>query len=325
MRSALITGFPGQDACYLSGLLLEKGYKVYGLIKRYTSPNWSNLEYLDLFDRGLQLITGDVTDIGSLFDAVNQSQCDEFYNLAAQSYVGGSWTLAHVTTQVDALGPLNCLEVIRRSNKHIKFYQAATSEMFGNSNTNGVQTEETPFLPRSPYGVAKLYGYHITRNFRESYGMFACSGILFNHESPIRGIEFVTRKITDGVARIKAGKIDYIELGNLDAERDWGFAGDYVEAQWLMLQQPEPKDYIIATGVKHSVRDVCQIAFAKVGINDWQQHVRSTEANMRPAELNSLQASCNRAQQELGWRPKMDFRSLIEFMTTEDLKRHGCV
>ena len=321
MKTALITGFPGQDACYLADLLLKKHYKVYGIIKRYSCPNLSNLEYLNLLDRGLQLITADVTDIGSLFDAVDIAQPDEFYNLAAQSFVGASWRLAHVTSQVDAQGPLNCLEVIRRVNPKIRFYQAATSEMFGNANINGYQTEDTPFMPRSPYGVAKLYGYHITKNFRESFDIFACSGILFNHESPIRGIEFVTRKVTDGVAKITAGKLDKITLGNLKAERDWGFAGDFVEAQWLMLQQDQPQDYIIATGIKHSVEDLCRIAFGHVGL-DWRNYVIESDQFKRPAELHSLQAKCDKAKNNLGWQPKVSFNELIAMMVDEDVKRN---
>ena len=321
MTTALITGFPGQDACYLADFLLQKGYKVYGVVKRYTAPNWSNIEYLDLFRKGLKLITADVTDIGSLFDAVEESKPDEFYNLAAQSFVGASWRLAHATTQVDAHGPLNCLEVIRRINPKIKFYQAATSEMFGNANINGYQTEDTPFMPRSPYGVAKLYGYHITKNFRESFNIFACSGILFNHESPIRGIEFVTRKVTDGVAKIIKGKSDRIYLGNLSAERDWGFAGDFVQAQWLMLQQETPRDYIIATGVKHSVEDLCRIAFNRVGL-DYREYVIESEQYKRPAELHSLQAKCDKAKLELDWQATMSFKDMIELMVDEDIKRH---
>jgi GDPmannose 4,6-dehydratase len=322
MTTALITGFPGQDACYLADFLLQKGYKVYGVVKRYTAPNWSNIEYLDLFRKGLKLITADVTDIGSLFDAVEESKPDEFYNLAAQSFVGASWRLTHATTQVDAHGPLNCLEVIRRINPKIKFYQAATSEMFGNANINGYQTEDTPFMPRSPYGVAKLYGYHITKNFRESFNIFACSGILFNHESPIRGIEFVTRKVTDGVAKIIMGKSDRIHLGNLSAERDWGFAGDFVEAQWLMLQQQTPQDYIIATGVKHSVEDLCRIAFNCVGL-DYREYVIESEQHKRPAELHSLQAKCDKAKLELGWQATMSFKNMIKLMIDEDIKRHS--
>jgi GDPmannose 4,6-dehydratase len=321
MKRALITGFPGQDACYLADLLLAKGYEVHGTIKRYTCPDYSNLTYLNLFNKGLKLHTADVTDIGSLFDVIEIAQPDEFYNLAAQSFVGNSWRLAHVTTAVDALGPLNCLEAIKRINPKIKFYQAATSEMFGNSNSNGVQTEDTPFEPRSPYGVAKLYGYHITRNFRESYDMFACSGILFNHESPIRGIEFVSRKITAGVAKIKKGLTQSLNLGNLNAERDWGYAGDYVEAQWLMLQQESPMDFIIATGIKHSVKDLCDVAFKAAGIDDWQKYVVVDPQFKRPAELDSLHASCSKAERVLGWKPKMNFKELIELMVKEDLRR----
>ena len=325
MKRALITGFPGQDACYLADLLLNKGYQVYGIIKRYSCPDYSNLTFLDLLNRGLNLITADVTDIGSLFDAIEIAQPTEFYNLAAQSFVGGSWRLTHTTTDVDALGVLNCLEAIKRTDPSIRFYQAGTSEMFGNSNTDGYQTEDTPFMPRSPYGVAKLYGYHITRNFRESYGMFACTGILFNHESPIRGIEFVTRKVTDGVARIAMGKqTEPIRLGNLDAERDWGFAGDFVEAQWLMLQHHTPEDFIIATGVKHSVRDLCKTAFDVVGI-DWKQWVVEADEFKRPAELHSLHAKSSKAKNELGWEPRVAFNELIEMMVVSDLRRQSGV
>ena len=323
MKTAIVTGFPGQDACYLAELLLDKGYKVVGLIKRYSVPNYSNLEYLDLFNKGLILETGDVTDIGSLLDIVETHQPDEFYNLAAQSFVGGSWRLAHVTTDVDAKGVLNCLETIKRVNKNIKFYQAGTSEMFGNANINGVQTEETPFMPRSPYGVAKLYGYHITRNFRESYNMFACTGILFNHESPIRGIEFVTRKVTDGVAQILKGKNSKIKLGNLSAERDWGHAKDYVEAMYLMLQQDNPEDFIISTGVKYSVADLCEKAFNLAGIEDWKQYVEVDDKFVRPAELDTLQASCTKAKEKLGWTPKTSFDELIKEMLEADIKRHS--
>ena len=323
MKTALITGFPGQDACYLADLLLTKGYKVYGMVKRYTAPNWSNLEYLNLFNRGLKLLTGDVTDIGSIFDLLEHSNPNEFYNLAAQSFVGGSWRLAHVTTEVDAKGVLNCLEAIRRFNKTIKFYQAGTSEMFGNANIDGYQTENTPFMPRSPYGVAKLYGYHITKNFRESYDIFACTGILFNHESPIRGIEFVTRKITDGVVQIVNGKSDKIVLGNLEAKRDWGFAGDFVNAMWLMTQQSQPKDYIIATGISHSVGEFCQLAFNRVGITDWQNYVTVSDEFIRPAELNHLCANTTLAKTELGWTPVMDFNTLVNVMVDADIARYA--
>jgi GDPmannose 4,6-dehydratase len=324
MKSALISGFPGQDACYLAEFLLDKGYKVFGIIKRYTAPNYTNLDFLGLRNRAnFHLITADVTDIGSLFDAVEIAQPDEIYNLAAQSYVGHSWRLAFTTAQVDATGPLNFLEVIRRTNPKTKFYQAATSEMFGNNSTNGVQSEETAFMPASPYGVAKLYGFHITKNFRESYGLFACSGILFNHESPIRGIEFVTRKVTDGVAQIKAGKANQIKLGNLGAERDWGHAKDFVRAQWMMLQQEEADDFIVATGKKHTIGDLCRTAFDAAGIDDWKQFVVSDPEFVRPHDLVSLHASSDKAQRVLGWKPEISFKNMIEEMVHHDLKRHG--
>lgn len=322
MTNVLIIGFPGQDACYLADLLLTLDYNVYGTMKRYSCPDYSNLDFLNLRSRGLKLLTADVTDIGSIFDALETSSPDEVYNLAAQSFVGNSWTLAHTTTQVDAIGPLNILECIRRFNKKIRFYQASTSEMFGNSNTNGFQTEDTPFMPRSPYGVAKLYGYHITKNFRESYGMYACSGILFNHESPIRGIEFVTRKVTDAVAKIALGKQEFVELGNLDAERDWGHASDFVIAQYLMMQQNAPDDYIVATGKKHSIRDLCRVAFSTVDIDNWEDYVRINPAFIRPAELNSLHASSTKAKDVMGWEPDIKFEDMIKEMVIEDLGRN---
>jgi len=254
---------------------------------------------------------------------VRNIQPDEFYNLGAQSFVGESWNQAHLTTEVNAIGVLNCLTAIKEFSPNTKFYQASTSEMFGNSNIQGIQTEDTPFVPRSPYGVAKLYAHHITQNYRESYGMFACSGILFNHESPIRGIEFVTRKITDGVAQIVTGKKTELILGNIDAKRDWGFAGDFVEAMWLMLQQDQPEDYIISTGYQHTVRDVLDIAFGKAGIQDWSSYVKSDQRYIRPAELNALLGSSDKAKRQLGWTPKMTFKELIEEMSDADLKRHA--
>jgi len=337
-RVALITGFPGQDACYAAEYWLSLGYTVVGGIKRYTSPNYSNIDYLNLRENPqfhletllnlrenprFHLETLDVTDIGSIFDAIQKWNPDEIVNLAAQSYVGKSWRIAFTTTQVDALGPLNFLEAIKRTNPKIRFYQAATSEMFGNNSTNGVQTEDTAFMPASPYGVAKLYGYHITKNFRDSYDFFACSGILFNHESPIRGIEFVTRKVTDGVAQIVAGKEDVIKLGNLHSERDWGHARDYVRAQWLMLQQDEPEDFIIATGVKHTISDLCQQAFSAVGIDDWQNYVVSDAEFVRPHDLVSLHASCDKAKRVLQWEPETSFSEMITEMVDADLLRHG--
>ncbi len=322
MKTAIVTGFPGQDACYLADFLLNKGYTVVGIIKRYSVPNYSNLDYLDLRRRGLVLETGDVTDIGSIFDIVDTHHPDEFYNLAAQSYVGGSWRLAHVTTDVDAMGPLNCLEAIRRIKPECKFYQAGTSEMFGNSHEDGWQRETTNMQPRSPYGVAKLYGFHITRNMRESYNMFACSGILFNHESPIRGIEFVTRKVTDGVAKIATGQNYKLNLGNLKAKRDWGYAGDYVEAMWMMLQADEPVDYVCATGKTYSVKDLVKTAFKYVGITDWENYVAVNKKFIRPAELDFLRGDSSKMQEELGWKPKVEFEQLIHTMVEADIKRY---
>ena len=320
MKTAVVTGFPGQDACYLADFLLNKGYTVVGIIKRYSVPTYSNLDYLHLRQRGLVLETGDVTDIGSLFDIVEHHQPDEFYNLAAQSYVGGSWRLTHVTADVDAIGPLNCLEAIRRIKPECKFYQAGTSEMFGNSNDDGWQSETTNMLPRSPYGVAKLYGFHITRNMRESYNMFACSGILFNHESERRGIEFVTRKISDGVARIHLGLQDKIILGNLDAKRDWGYAPDYVESMWLMLQQDNPDDYVIATGKAHSIREFLDRAFQCVGIEDWIDYVGEDDRFMRPAEVDVLRGDSSKAKEKLGWKPKTTFDEMVKNMVSNDIR-----
>ena len=323
-KTALITGFPGQDACYLAEYLLDLGYKVVGGIKRYTSPNYSNLDYLGLRDRdNFSLEILDVTDIGSIFDVLETYDFDEVYNLAAQSFVGASWRLTHATMAVDGLGPVNMMEAIRRVNPKIRFYQAATSEMFGNSSTNGVQTEETPLLTASPYGAAKLYAHRMVGNARDSFGLFACSGILFNHESPIRGIEFVTRKVTDGVAQIATGKADVIKLGNLDAERDWGHARDYVRAQHLMLQQDTPEDYIIATGVKHTIRDLCREAFHAAGITEWEDMVVSDPQFVRPHDLVSLHASCDKAKRQMGWEPETSFKQMIKEMVDCDMKRHG--
>jgi len=324
MKTALITGFPGQDACYLAEFLLGKGYMVVGGIKRYTSPNYSNLDFLGLREHpNFQLEILDVTDIGSIFDVVLKHEPEEIYNLAAQSFVGASWRLTHATMAVDGLGPVNFIEVIRRTNPKIRFYQASTSEMFGNSHINGRQTEDTPLLTASPYGAAKLYAHRMIGNARDSFGLFACSGILFNHESPIRGIEFVTRKVTDGVAQIVAGKSDKIKLGNLGSERDWGHARDYVRAQWLMLQQDEPEDFIIATGRKHSIMDLCRVAFNAAGITDWEQYVVSDPEFVRPHDLVSLHASCDKAERVLGWKPETSFEEMIYEMVEADFIRHG--
>ena len=324
MKTALVTGLPGQDACYLVEFLLDKGYRVIGGTKRYTSPNYSNLDFLGLRDRdNFHMEILDVTDIGSIFDVVEKWEPEEIYNLAAQSFVGASWRLTHATMAVDGLGPVNMMEVIRRVNPKIRYYQASTSEMFGNSSTNGVQTEDTPLLTASPYGAAKLYAHRMVGNARDSFGLFACSGILFNHESPIRGIEFVTRKVTDGVAQILKGNIDKIRLGNLDAERDWGHAKDYVRAQWMMLQQDEPEDYIIATGVKHTIRELCETAFHAAGITDWEDKVVSDPEFVRPHDLVSLHASCDKAKNKMGWVPEISFKEMIKEMVDADFVRHG--
>lgn len=320
-KTAFVTGMTGQDGPYLAKLLLEKDYKVYGLVKRYSNPNLDNLEFLGI-ENEVELVTGDITDDGCINHLVKTIKPNEFYNLAAQSFVGSSWDLNKVTTEVNAMGPLNILNAIKLHSPETRFYQASTSEMFGNATTPS-QDETTPFTPRSPYGVAKLYAYWITVNFRESYSIHASNGILFNHESPIRGKEFVTRKITDGVAKIKMGLADEIVLGNLDAKRDWGFAGDFVEAMWLMVQQADPDDYVIATGVQHSIRDVVNIAFNEVGISDWEQYIKSDPRFKRPAELNSLRGNMSRAKQKLNWEPATSFEDMIKMMVREDVKRYS--
>lgn len=320
-KTAFITGMTGQDGPYLAKLLLEKDYKVYGLVKRYSNPNLDNLEFLGI-ENDVELVTGDITDDSCINHLVKTIKPNEFYNLAAQSFVGSSWDLNKVTTDVNAIGPLNILNAIKLHSSETRFYQASTSEMFGNA-TTPLQDETTPFTPRSPYGVAKLYAYWITVNFRESYSIHASNGILFNHESPIRGKEFVTRKITDGVAKIKMGLANEIVLGNLDAKRDWGFAGDFVEAMWLMVQQADPDDYVIATGVQHSIRDVVNIAFNEVGISDWEQYIKSDPRFKRPAELNSLRGDMSRAKQKLNWKPATSFEDMIKMMVREDVKRYS--
>jgi len=320
MKTALITGILGQDGPYLAQLLLEKDYKVYGLIRRYTNPNFSNLDYLGITDK-IDYITGDLTDEASLINIIKTIRPDEVYNLAAQSFVGASWDQATLTTEINAIGALYLLNAIKFFSPNTKFYQASTSEMFGNSSVNGIQDEETPFHPRSPYAIAKLYSYWITNNFKESYGMFCCNGILFNHESPIRGKEFVTRKITEGVAKIKLGLVKEIRLGNLDSKRDWGFAGDYVEAMYLMMQQEKPDNYIISTGITHSIRDFCEIAFKHAGISDWEKYIVIDPQFKRPAELFTLQGKSDKARNVLGWMPEVKFEDLVEMMVEADLQR----
>jgi GDPmannose 4,6-dehydratase len=320
IRSALITGVTGQDGGYLAKLLLGKGYRVYGLMERSTRYAFANLDYLGITGE-VDYLDGDMTDEASLIQAIRQSRPDEIYNLAAQSFVGTSWRQPIVSTEVNAVGVLRLLEALRHFAPTARFYQASTSEMFGNSHQDGLQTEDTPFHPRSPYAIAKLYAFWIVNNYKESYGLFCANGILFNHESPIRGKEFVTRKITDAVARIKLGMLDRVGLGNLDSERDWGFAGDYVDAMWRMLQQEQPANYIVSTGETHSIREFLSLAFAHAGITDWEQHVFIDPAHKRPAELHSLRGKSDKAQRELGWKPQVGFEELVRMMVDADLER----
>ena len=318
MKSALITGITGQDGPYLAEFLLSKGYRVTGTVRRLSTPNVENIK--DITDK-IELFSADLLDQGSLTDAIQESEPDEVYNLAAQSFVKASWDQPVLTGEFTALGVTRVLEAIRTVNPKIKFYQASSSEMFGKV-TETPQRETTRFHPRSPYGVAKAYGHYITVNYRESYGIFACSGILFNHESPRRGIEFVTRKITDGVARIKLGKQDKLELGSLEPKRDWGYAGDYVEAMWMMLQQEQPDDYVIATGENHSVKEFVEEAFKVVGIEDWQKYVVANESKyMRPAEVDYLIGDASKARKVLGWKPKTSFKELVKIMVEAYLER----
>ena len=317
-KRALITGITGQDGSYLAELLLEKGYEVYGLIRRSSSETVDRLT--NVLPR-IQLVGGDLLDPSSMLEALDMARPDEVYNLAAQSFVAESWHEPVYTGEITALGVTRLLEAIRRSAPHARFYQASSSEMFGKV-MESPQRETPPFHPRSPYGVAKVYGHFITMNYRESFGMHASSGILFNHESPRRGIEFVTRKITDGVARIKHGLQDELRLGNLEAQRDWGFAGDHVEAMWRMLQQDEPGDYVVATGETHTVREVCEIAFGRAGL-DWEKYVVIDERFVRPAEVDLLLGDPSRAREVLGWSPTVPFRELVEMMTDADLERVG--
>jgi len=321
-KSALITGILGQDGPYLADFLLKKGYKVYGLIRRYSNPNFSNLDYLNVTNK-VDYVEGDMNDEASLLNLIRGLHPDEVYNLAAQSFVKASFEQAKLTTEVNSLGPLYLLNAIKFFSPTTKFYQASTSEMFGLQHTNGYQDEKTPFHPRSPYGVSKVYAYWITVNYRESYGLFTCNGILFNHESPIRGIQFVTRKITDGVAKIKLGLVKELRLGNLEAKRDWGFADDYVEAMYLMMQQKNPDDYVIGTGESHSVREFVEIAFKSIGIADWKKYVVIDPQFKRPAEVPNLKAKADKARKNLGWKPKVEFDELVEIMVKADLKRYG--
>ncbi len=319
-KIAFVTGMTGQDGPYLAKHLLENDYKVYGLVKRYSNPNLTNLNYLGI-ENAVELITGDVTDDANMNHLIRTIRPNEFYNLAAQSFVGASWELNKQTSEVNAMGVLNILNAIVGHNPNTKFYQASTSELYGNANRDGVQDEKTPFHPRSPYGVSKLYAYWMTVNFRESYSIHASNGVLFNHESPIRGKEFVTRKVTDGVAKIKLGLAKKLTLGNLDAKRDWGFAGDFVEAMYQMVQQKEPDDYVICTGVQHSIRELLTHAFETAGISDWGQYIESDPRFKRPAEVHALHGSYAKAKEKLGWEPKTSFKDMVASMVNEDIKR----
>ena len=316
MPKALITGITGQDGSYLAELLLSKGYEVVGIVRRTSHHSYERIEHL--LDR-IEVMAADLLDQHSLTMVLQEARPDEVYNLAAHSYVPTSWTQPVLTGEFTALGVTRILEAVRLVHPSTKFYQASSSEMFGRV-TETPQRETTSFYPRSPYGVAKVYGHWITVNYRESYNLYAVSGILFNHESPRRGIEFVTRKITDGVARIKLGLASELRLGNLDARRDWGYAGDYVEAMWLMLQQPEPQDYVVGTGQTHSVRELVEAAFGHVGL-DWKRYVKTDPKFVRPAEVDLLQADASKARRELGWTPKVSFAELVGMMVDADLVR----
>jgi GDPmannose 4,6-dehydratase len=315
--TALITGITGQDGSYLAELLLEKGYRVFGVVRRSSTTPFERIAHL--VDR-LELLSADLLDQHSLVDAIAASAPDEIYNLAAQSFVQTSWTQPVLTGEFTAMGVTRVLEAVRKAAPKARFYQASSSEMFGKV-VESPQTESTPFYPRSPYGVAKVYGHWITVNYRESYGLYAVSGILFNHESPRRGLEFVTRKVTDGVARIKLGHATELRLGTLDARRDWGFAGDYVDAMWRMLQADAPEDFVIGTGRTWSVRQLCETAFAVVGL-DYHDYVVQDPRFMRPAEVDLLVADSTKARTQLGWEPKVPFQALIERMVEADLARH---
>jgi GDPmannose 4,6-dehydratase len=315
-KTALITGITGQDGSYLAELLLEKGYEVYGMVRRSSTENFERIDHLT---HRIALIQADLLDPTSLVEALEEAQPAEVYNLGAQSFVPTSWKQPVLTAEFTAVGVTRLLEAIRRVNPDIRFYQASSSEMFGKVR-EVPQSEQTPFYPRSPYGVAKAYGHFITVNYRESYGLFAVSGILFNHESPRRGLEFVTRKISDGVARIKLGLADELRLGNMDAKRDWGFAGDYVEAMWLMLQADQPEDYVVATGEEHSVQEFAEIAFTHAGL-DAKQHVKTDPEFLRPAEVDHLVGDATKAREQLGWQRRVSFRELVELMVDADVER----
>lgn len=315
-KRALVTGITGQDGSYLAELLLEKGYEVFGLVRRSSTVNFERISHLQ--DK-IELISGDLLDQKSLVSALQAARPQEVYNLGAQSFVPVSWEQPMLTGEVTGLGATRLLEAIRSCDANIRFYQASTSELFGKAQETP-QNEQTAFYPRSPYGVSKLYAHWITINYRESYGLFACTGILFNHESPRRGREFVTRKITHGVARIKCGIDQELRLGNLDSRRDWGYAGDFVRAMWMMLQQDEPDDYVIATGTSRTIREFCEVAFAHAGL-DWRQYVVVDERFLRPAEVHTLLGDATKAREKLGWEPEVGFEEMVQQMVDWDLEQ----
>jgi GDPmannose 4,6-dehydratase len=323
MPRALITGVTGQDGQHLAQLLHDKGYEVYGVVKGQNNPK---LEMMRDEFPFVEIVPGDLADLPSLVKALEVARPDEVYNLAAISFVALSWNQAELTSNLTGTGVLRMLEAVRMvggaENNSIRFYQASSSEMFGKVREIP-QSERTPFHPRSPYGCAKVFGHHITVNYRESYGLYACSGILFNHEGPRRGVEFVTRKVTNAAARIKLGLQDELVMGNLDAKRDWGYAGDYVKAMWLMLQQPEPDDFVIATGETHTIEELVQLAFAEVGIDDWRKYVRQDPKFFRPAEVDLLIGDATKAREKLGWEPEVTFPDLVKMMVAHDLKREA--
>ena len=337
MKTAIITGITGQDGFYLAKLLLSKGYCVVGVCRRTSSPTDWRLQQLPLssFPGTFKIHYGDITDMSSIVEAIKVYKPDEFYNLAAQSQVWHSFKSPMATLEITGMGAANCLEAIRQHAPDCRFYQAGSSEQFGNAAIGGKErdevkevyehllNEESPMLPRSPYGCAKLMAYALTKNYREAYGMFAVGGILFNHESPFRGIEFVTRKITDGVAQIAAGEADHIMLGNLDSYRDWGHARDYMEAAWLMLQQDKPVDYVIATGETHSIREFLDVAFSRISVQDWSEYVKINPEFVRPSEVDVLIGDASKAREELGWKPQYSFEGLVSEMVLYDCVRHG--
>jgi len=318
MKKALITGVTGQDGAYLAKFLLNKGYQVYGTYRRLSTPNFWRLQYLGIFDE-IELLPVDLLDSFSIIEAIKMAQPDEIYNLAAQSFVGASFEQPLASAEITGIGVVKFLEAIRNTTHKIKFYQASTSEMFGD-NLFTEQSEDTVFEPSSPYAAAKLYAHHMLKIYRKGYGIFACNGILFNHESPIRGLEFVTRKITNAVAKIKLGLEDKLELGNIEAKRDWGFAPEYVDAMWLMLQKNSPDDYVVSTNETHTIREFLDIAFGMVEL-DWHKYIKIDERFMRPVDVRYLKGNYNKSLKNLGWRPKTKFHELVEIMLKSDLER----